>query len=115
MVKPLLEVAEMAGCELPDDIGTLERGKKAAPRVKQWQQQVAWRWQRMARRAQQTGGMQVNEVQRFPPGVPISRVILVGGATRMPCIGRFIKRMTGLTAKARASQTHSAHLSQPPF
>ncbi|KAJ1620474.1 hypothetical protein T492DRAFT_383968 [Pavlovales sp. CCMP2436] len=38
-----------------------------------------------------------SKIQRFAPGVPISRVILVGGATRMPCISRLIKRLTGLT------------------
>ena len=37
--------------------------------------------------------------QRFAHAVPVSRVLLVGGATRMPCIGRFLKRLTGLTAK----------------
>ena len=31
--------------------------------------------------------------------MPIERILLVGGATRMPCIGRFLRRMTGLKAK----------------
>ena len=26
-------------------------------------------------------------------------MLLVGGATRMPCIGRFLKRLTGLTVR----------------
>ena len=47
--------------------------------------------------AQRTGrGESHNKPLR---GVPISKVLLVGGATRMPSIGRFIKRMTGLPAK----------------
>ena len=31
--------------------------------------------------------------------MPVSKVLLVGGATRMPCIGRFLKRLTGLTVR----------------
>ena len=81
----------MAGIELDEaNMGTLAKGdlRNAPPRVQQWQQQVAWRWRRMAQRAGSTA--------EFPLGdVPISRVLLVGGATRMPSIGRFIKRMTG--------------------
>lgn len=52
---------------------------------------VAWRWQRMVRRWAAGN----SKLQRFAPGVPISRVILVGGATRMPAISRLIKRLTG--------------------
>ena len=44
-------------------------------------------------------GVGTSRVQRFSSGVPVSRVLLVGGATRMPSIGRFIKRLTGLKAK----------------
>ena len=44
-------------------------------------------------------GVGTSRVQRFSAGVPVSKVLLVGGATRMPCIGRFIKRLTGLRAK----------------
>jgi molecular chaperone DnaK (HSP70) len=40
-----------------------------------------------------------SKLQRFAPGVPISRVILVGGATRMPAVGRLIKRVTGVKAE----------------
>jgi hypothetical protein len=85
----------MAGLPLDEsNMGTLLRGDVAnlPPGVQQWQKEVAWRWRRMARRAGSTGS--------FPLGdVPISKVILVGGATRMPAIGRFIKRVTGLAVR----------------
>jgi len=55
---------------------------------------VAWRWQRMVRRWAAGN----HKLQRFAPGVPISRVILVGGATRMPCVRRLIKRVMGIDA-----------------
>ena len=96
LVPPMREAAEMAGIELDDSqMGTLIKGdlQNTAPKVQQWQQQVAWRWRRLAKR---TGGGA--SLHQTPLGVPISRVLLVGGATRMPCIGRFIKRMTGLKA-----------------
>lgn len=97
LVQPMREVAEVAGLELDEaNMGTLIKGNQAnaAPRVQQWQQQVAWRWRRMAQRT--GGGASLN---RPLQGVPITKVLLVGGATRMPSIGRFIKRMTGLPAK----------------
>ena len=91
----------MAGIELDESrMGTLVRGElaNAAPRVQQWQQQVAWRWRRMAQR---TVPLSTRGDKRSSGAVavPISRVLLVGGATRMPCIGRFIKRVTGLPAR----------------
>ncbi len=33
---------------------------------------------------------------------PITRVLLVGGATRMPALRRFVRNMTGLEAKGAA-------------
>lgn len=96
LVPPMLEVASMAGIEWNDEsMGTLAKGaiSNAPSQVRAWQQQAAWRWQRLARKANLDG------LQRFPAGVPVSRVVLVGGATRMPMIGRFIKRITGLDAK----------------
>ena len=33
---------------------------------------------------------------------PITRVLLVGGATRMPAFRRFVRNMTGLDAKGAA-------------
>ncbi len=33
---------------------------------------------------------------------PITRVLLVGGATRMPAFRRFVRNMTGLEAKGAA-------------
>ena len=80
-------------------MGTLVKGNNynnAAPKVQQWQRQVAWRWRRMSHR---TGSSYAAGLNRPLQGVPISKVLLVGGATRMPSIGRFIKRMTGLTVK----------------
>jgi heat shock 70kDa protein 1/2/6/8 len=95
LVPPMREAARMAGLPLDEsNMGTLLRGDVAnlPPGVQQWQKEVAWRWRRMARRAGSTGS--------FPLGdVPISKVILVGGATRMPAIGRFIKRVTGLAVR----------------
>lgn len=96
LVPAMREAAGMAGLELDEsNWGTLTRGDldQAPQGVQQWQKTVAWRWRRMARRAGST------TAASFPLGdVPISKVLLVGGATRMPCIGRFIKRVTGLTA-----------------
>ena len=86
----------MAGIDIDKSrMGTLMKGDhaNAAPRVQQWQQQVAWRWRRMAQR---TGR---SKPQGHDLSIPISQVLLVGGATRMPCIGRFLKRVTGLPAK----------------
>ena len=102
LVAPMQEAAEMAGITLDESrMGTLVKGKLAnAPkRVQQWQQQVAWRWRRMAQRTGNErfgGGVAPRAAPKL--GVPISKVLLVGGATRMPSIGRFIKRMTGLKA-----------------
>lgn len=99
LVPPMREVAQIAGVELDEErMGTLVKGDRSQlePRVAQWQQQVAWRWRRMAKRA--GGGKGGGGHNKPLQGVPISRVLLVGGATRMPSIGRFIKRMTGLPA-----------------
>lgn len=67
-------------------MGTLLKGDigNASPKVQAWQQQVAWRWRRAAKRARLNP-----KLQRFGEGavVPISRILLVGGATRMPAIG----------------------------
>ena len=52
----------------------------------------------------------LDKVQRFPLGVPIERVLLVGGATRMPSIGRFLKRMTGLSASPSVNPEESVAL-----
>ena len=102
LVSPMQQVFEVAGLELQPDIGTLSLGdlSAAAPSRQKWSRQVAWRWQRMAKKLK-TGapGVGTSRVQRFSSGVPVSRVLLVGGATRMPSIGRFIKRLTGLKAK----------------
>jgi heat shock protein 1/8 len=97
LVPPMREVVEMAGLELDETrMGTLVKGfiGNSAPQVQQWQQQVAWRWRRLAQKSGAGASL-----KREALGVPISRVLLVGGATRMPSIGRFIKRMTGLTVK----------------
>ena len=98
LVNPMREVAAMAGIELDEsNWGTLTAGdlSNRPKRSQQWQKQVAWRWRRMAQRA---GANTARGA--FPLGdVPISKVLLVGGATRMPCIGRFIKRVTGLRAR----------------
>jgi len=97
LVEPMLEVARMGGVEFPDaDMGTLAKGQitNAPPRVQEWRKQVAWRWRRMARRTNLDGMARRIELDN----VPVSKVLLVGGATRMPHIGRFIKRMTGLSA-----------------
>jgi len=97
LVAPMQEVCDMAGITLDESrMGTLVKGGKAsvAPRVQQWQRQVAWRWRRLAQRTSHPG----LQPKAPTPGVPISRVLLVGGATRMPSIGRFIKRVTGLKA-----------------
>ena len=86
----------MAGIDLDKSkMGTLMQGelKRAAPRVQQWQQQVEWRWRRLAQRTGQV------ETRSSDARIPISHVLLVGGATRMPCIGRFLKRVTGLRAR----------------
>lgn len=95
LVAPVREAASMANIALDESrMGTLAKGenRNAPPRVQQWRKQVAWRWRRMAQRVGADG-----RVASFPLGdVPISRVLLVGGATRMPCIGRFIQRMTGI-------------------
>ena len=100
LVQPMREVADVAGIELDEErMGTLVKGNNynnAAPKVQQWQRQVAWRWRRMSHR---TGSSYAAGLNRPLQGVPISKVLLVGGATRMPSIGRFIKRMTGLTVK----------------
>mmetsp|Transcript_4520 Transcript_4520/g.7588 ORF Transcript_4520/g.7588 Transcript_4520/m.7588 type:complete len:717 (-) Transcript_4520:357-2507(-) len=105
LVPPVVEVAESAGIQLSDDIGTLAKGKLtvAPPRVQEWRRKVAWRWQRFARRRS-------DEIQRFPNGVPISKVLLVGGSSRMPCIGRLIKKLTGLTVKPSVSPEESVAL-----
>ncbi len=100
LVPPMREVATMAGLPIDESkMGTLLKGDigNAPPKVQQWQQQVAWRWQRMAKRTMAAGGKA--RVQRFETGVPISHILLVGGATRMPCIGRFLRRMTGITPR----------------
>ena len=97
LVPPMREVAGIAGIELDEvRMGTLVKGdlRKQRPRVQQWQRQVAWRWRRMAQRTGGGGGL-----NKPLKGVPVTKVLLVGGATRMPSIGRFIKRMTGLPAK----------------
>jgi len=97
LVAPMREVADVAGIELDEArMGTLVKGnlERQPPRMRAWKQQVAWRWRRMAQRT--GGGASLN---RPLQGVPVSKVLLVGGATRMPAIGRFIKRMTGLTAR----------------
>ena len=94
LVPPMFEVCKTAGVELGSELGTLAKGNitLARPQVQQWQQQVAWRWQRMVRQQRAPD-------ERIVPDAPISRVLLVGGASRMPCIGRFLRRMTGLKAK----------------
>lgn len=110
MVPPLVKAAQDAGIRLnvaeqrpesgsPEE-AALGDGAAAARLGKQTKAararaNVAWRWQRMARRWAEGN----HKLQRFAPGVPISRVVLVGGATRMPCVGRLIKRVTGVTAR----------------
>lgn len=85
------------GITLESDIGTLAKGNPsfAAERTRSWASAVAWRWQRAVDRASHN-----KEVAR-PVSRPISRILLVGGATRMPCIGRFLRRMTGLKVRVR--------------
>lgn len=98
LVEPMLEVARMGGVEFPSaKMGTLAQGElaNAPPRVQEWRKKVAWRWRRMARRNKLEGMARRISLD----GVPVSKVLLVGGATRMPVVGRFIKRMTGLTAR----------------
>ena len=97
LVAPMQEACNMAGIDLDKSrMGTLMKGElaNAAPRVQQWQQQVAWRWRRLAQRTGHSRPQGSGDL-----AIPISKVLLVGGATRMPCIGRFLKRVTGLTAK----------------
>ena len=97
LVAPMLEVASMARVDWPTEIGTLDKGRRLQGRTDSWRQQVAWRWQRMARKSRRKDS---EGTQRFPSGsVAVQRVVLVGGATRMPAIGRFIRRLTGLKAK----------------
>ena len=94
---PPLQVASMARVDWPTEIGTLDKGRRLQGRTDSWRQQVAWRWQRMARKSRRKDS---EGTQRFPSGsVAVQRVVLVGGATRMPAIGRFIRRLTGLKAK----------------
>lgn len=95
LVPAILQVASTAGITLESDIGTLAKGNPsfAAERTRSWASAVAWRWQRAVDRASHN-----KEVAR-PVSRPISRILLVGGATRMPCIGRFLRRMTGLKVK----------------
>lgn len=97
LVPPMREVVEMAGLELDETrMGTLVKGyiKNTAPRIQKWRQKVAWRWRRLAQKRGLGTTFSQNRL-----GVPINEVLLVGGGTRMPSIGRFIKRMTGLTVK----------------
>jgi len=97
LVPPMREVVEMAGLELDETrMGSLVKGyiTNSAPRIQKWRQKVAWRWRRLA----QKRGLGTTFTQSGL-GVPIDKVLLVGGGTRMPSIGRFIKRMTGLTVK----------------
>ena len=80
----------MARVDWPTEIGTLDKGRRLQGRTDSWRQQVAWRWQRMARKSRRKDS---EGTQRFPSGsVAVQRVVLVGGATRMPAIGRFIRR-----------------------
>ena len=103
LIPPIVKVASDAGITLTlgDDVADSADGIDAATPLAGFGRQsqadrtrasVAWRWQRMARRWAAGN----SKLQRFAPGVPISRVILVGGATRMPCIPRLIRRLTGL-------------------
>ncbi|PRW56291.1 molecular chaperone [Chlorella sorokiniana] len=50
--------------------------------------------QRQAALAQAASGVQIRPKRRMP----VSKVLLVGGATRMPAIRRFVRNMTGLDA-----------------
>lgn len=102
LVPPIVKVAHDAGIKLTIaaevDADGADGGAEPAGGVGRQSQaeraraSVAWRWQRMARRWAEGN----SKIQRFAPGVPISRVILVGGATRMPCVSRLIKRLTGI-------------------
>ncbi|EOD07380.1 hypothetical protein EMIHUDRAFT_249569 [Emiliania huxleyi CCMP1516] len=71
-----------------------------AGRTRRWQRLVSWRWQRAGRRDEEGAEAGAGAgAGAAPASAPIDRIVLVGGATRMPCIGRFLRRMTGLKVK----------------
>ena len=87
-----LQVASMARVDWPTEIGTLDKGRRLQGRTDSWRQQVAWRWQRMARKSRRKDS---EGTQRFPSGsVAVQRVVLVGGETPKTAIGRFIRPLT---------------------
>ena len=51
--------------------------------------------------------MQVRPKRR----APITQVLMVGGATRMPAFKRFVRNMTGLEAKGATVDPDEVHLS----
>jgi len=68
----------------------------APQRTRRWQRLVSWRWQRAGRRDEEGAEAGAGAgAGAAPASAPIDRIVLVGGATRMPCIGRFLRRMTG--------------------
>ncbi len=128
LMKPLREVALMAGVNLPGEFGEVQDEDAKFPKtdpipidysspvdyeydaLHQLKQcQIAGR--KNAKKRQQVQGVVGKEVRRlqkltadsslskFPGGKGIENVILVGGATRMPCIVNLVKTVTHIDPK----------------
>jgi heat shock protein 1/8 len=85
---------------LPLDMACWQAGVDLGTALKEWETaQTALRkrdgGQRRAKKAVQDQGVQITPKKRMP----VSEVLLVGGATRMPAVRKFVENMTGLVPK----------------
>lgn len=123
LLKPIRDVAIMAGINLPGESGianvdsvikeeeedddeieevegynlkALEQRERTGRQRSKERQKTEGKVVRELNRIRREGGTGVNF---FPGGEPIDDVILVGGATRMPCIIKLIRVITGIDPK----------------
>mmetsp|Transcript_35274 Transcript_35274/g.44957 ORF Transcript_35274/g.44957 Transcript_35274/m.44957 type:complete len:743 (-) Transcript_35274:35-2263(-) len=117
ILKPVREVALIAGVSLDGDVTTVDfgsneeeeievvgkntnikalkkqqqKGRKQARETKKEQKRKR---EQLAKAIQAAG--QEKKVQFLPAGRPLKEVVMVGGATRMPCILKLVETVTGL-------------------
>ena len=74
-----------------------QAGRKAA-RARSQKKSVLKEVQKQVPRGRGRGGMG-GKLRAFPAGTPLSEVVLVGGATRMPAVVRTVQTLTGISPR----------------
>jgi heat shock 70kDa protein 1/2/6/8 len=85
---------------LPLDQACWQAGVDLGTAMKEWEDGMAREKRGRKGRKASRGGAEVAGVQIRPKRrLPVGEVLLVGGATRMPAVRRFVKNMTGIDPK----------------